>query len=69
LPPTPFQYKVFGYLKKIFEVLLQICWSGYYYLTPSGNPKNPWTKRLVDHSLASLAERHLGIIQDIDGSS
>ena len=53
---------------RTFDLMLasQICWSGYYYLTPSGNPKNPWTKRLVDHSLASLAERHLGIILDKD---
>jgi len=53
----------------VFDIMLasQICWSGYYYLTPSGNPKNPWTKRLVDHSLASLAERHLGIILDEEG--
>lgn len=50
----------------IFDIMLasQICWSGYYYLTPSGNPKSPWAKRLVDHSLASLAERHLGIVLD-----
>lgn len=54
----------------IFDIMLasQICWSGYYYLTPSGNPKNPWAKRLVDHSLASLAERHLGIILEEEGS-
>ena len=33
---------------RIFDLMLasQICWSGYYYLTPSGNPKNPWKKRL-----------------------
>jgi DNA polymerase I-like protein with 3'-5' exonuclease and polymerase domains len=55
----------------IFDIMLasQICWSGYYYLTPSGNPKNPWAKRLVDHSLASLAERHLGIVLDKEGCS
>ena len=31
---------------RTFDLMLasQICWSGYYYLTPSGNPKNPWTK-------------------------
>ena len=53
----------------IFDLMLasQICWSGYYYLTPSGSPKNPWSKRLPDHSLASLAERHLGIILEGDG--
>lgn len=51
---------------RTFDLMLasQICWSGYYYLTSSGNPKNPWKKRLVDHSLASLAERHLGIVPD-----
>ncbi len=56
---------------RTFDLMLasQICWSGYYYLTPSGNQKNPWAKRLVDHSLASLAERHLGIILDKEGSS
>jgi DNA polymerase-1 len=47
----------------------QICWSGYYYLTPSGSPKNPWKKRIPDHSLASLAERHLGIILDVEKSA
>lgn len=53
----------------IFDIMLasQICWSGYYYLTLSGNPKNPWTKRFPNHSLASLAERHLGIVLDEEG--
>jgi DNA polymerase I-like protein with 3'-5' exonuclease and polymerase domains len=53
----------------IFDLMLasQICWSGYYYLTPSGSLKNPWKKRIPDHSLASLAERHLGIILDVEG--
>jgi DNA polymerase I len=48
----------------IFDLMLasQICWSGYYYLAPSGSSKNPWKKRMPDHSLASLAERHLGIV-------
>ncbi len=55
----------------IFDLMLasQICWSGYYYLTPSGSPKNPWKKRIPDHSLASLAERHLGIILDDGGGA
>ena len=50
----------------IFDLMLasQICWSGYYYLTPSNSPKNPWKKRIPDHGLAALAERHLGIILD-----
>jgi DNA polymerase I len=50
----------------IFDLLLasQICWSGYYYLTPSNSPKNPWKKNIPDHSLAALAERHLGVILD-----
>ena len=53
----------------IFDLMLasQICWSGYYYLTPSGSPKNPWKKKIPDHSLAALAERHLGIILDGEG--
>jgi len=48
----------------LFDLMLasQICWSGYYYLTPSHSPKNPWKKSIPDHSLAALAERHLGII-------
>ena len=38
----------------IFDLMLasQICWSGYYYLTPSDSPKNPWKKRIPDHSWA-----------------
>ena len=49
--------------RNLFDLMLasQICWSGYYDLTPSGSPKNPWKKRMPDHSLAALAERHLGI--------
>ena len=55
----------------IFDLKLasQICWSGYYYLTPSGCPKNPWKKRMPDHSLSSLAERHLGVILNNDRES
>ncbi|MCX6674443.1 MAG: DNA polymerase [Methanothrix sp.] len=54
----------------IFDLMLasQICWSGYYYLTPSHSPKNPWKKSIPDHSLAALAERHLGIILDKEKS-
>jgi DNA polymerase I-like protein with 3'-5' exonuclease and polymerase domains len=56
----------------IFDLMLasQICWSGYYYLTPSGssNSKNPWKKGIPDHSLGALAERHLGIVSDCVGS-
>lgn len=53
----------------VFDLMLasQICWSGYYYLTPSGSPSNPWKKNIPDHSLASLAERHLGIVLDGQG--
>jgi DNA polymerase I len=53
----------------IFDLRLasQICWSGYYYLTPSGSPKNPWKRRMADNSLASLAERHLGITLNSEG--
>ena len=41
----------------LFDLMLasQICWSGYYYLTPSHSPKNPWKKNIPDHSLAALA--------------
>ncbi len=55
----------------IFDLRLasQICWSGYYYLTPSGSPKNPWKRRMPDHSLGSLAERHLGVILKGEGSA
>jgi len=50
--------------KNIFDILLasQLCWSGYYDLAPSKSPKNPWRKRVPDHGLQALAERHLGII-------
>ena len=53
----------------LFDLMLasQICWSGYYYLTPSNSPKNPWKKRIPDHGLAALAERHLGIILNLNG--
>jgi DNA polymerase I-like protein with 3'-5' exonuclease and polymerase domains len=39
--------------KNIFDVMLasQLCWSGYYDLVPSNSPKNPWKKRIPDHSL------------------
>jgi len=49
--------------RNLFDLMLasQICWSGYYDLTHSDSPKNPWKKRMPDHSLAALAERHLGI--------
>jgi DNA polymerase I len=52
--------------KNIFDVMLasQLCWSGYYDLVPSKSLKNPWKKRIPDHSLEALAERHLGIILD-----
>lgn len=52
--------------KNIFDVMLasQLCWSGYYDLVPSKSIKNPWKKRIPDHSLEALAERHLGIILD-----
>ena len=61
--------------KNIFDILLasQLCWSGYYDLAPSKSKKNPWRKRVPDHSLEALAERHLDVIlerggQDSDGS-
>ncbi|OPY47287.1 MAG: DNA polymerase I [Methanosaeta sp. PtaU1.Bin016] len=60
------------YAENIFDLLLasQICWSGYYELSPSSSPKNPWKKRAPDHSLAALAERHLGIrLNDVLGKS
>jgi DNA polymerase-1 len=55
--------------RNLFDLKLasQICWSGYYYLTPSHSPKNPWKKNIPDHSLSALAERHLGVI--LDGES
>ena len=55
----------------IFDLMLasQICWSGYYYLTPSHSPKNPWKKSNPDHSLDALAERHLGIVLDAELSA
>ncbi|HQE97838.1 MAG TPA: hypothetical protein PKY20_06510, partial [Methanothrix sp.] len=55
----------------IFDLMLasQICWSGYQYLTASHSPKNAWKKNNPNHSLASLAERHLGIILDGEGSA
>lgn len=54
--------------RNIFDTMLasQICWSGFYDLEPSNSPKNPWKKRIPDHSLESLAERHLGIILNED---
>ena len=50
----------------LFDLMLasEICWSGYYYLTLSHSPKNPWKKNIPDHSPAALAERHLGVILD-----
>lgn len=52
--------------KNIFYTMLasQICWAGYYDLAPSKSLKNPWKKRVPDHSLEALAERHLGIALD-----
>jgi DNA polymerase-1 len=52
----------------LFDLMLasEICWSGYYDLAFSNSPKNPWKKKPADHSLAALAERHLGIMI-IDG--
>jgi len=49
--------------KNVFDLMLasQVCWSGYYDLVLSNSPKNPWKKKLPDHSLKALAERHLGI--------
>lgn len=54
--------KLFG--RNLFDLMLatQICWSGFHYLTPSNSPKTPWKKQEPDHSLAALAERHLGIV-------
>jgi len=59
------------YACNIFDLMLasQICWSGYQYLTASNSTKNPWKKNNPNHSLASLAERHLGIILDGEGSA
>lgn len=50
--------------KNIFDIMLasKICWSGYYYLSPSNSPKNPWKKKKPEHSLEALAERHLGVV-------
>lgn len=50
----------------IFDLMIaeQICWSGYHYLMPSNSTKNPWKRNIPHHSLASLAERHLGITLD-----
>jgi DNA polymerase I len=50
--------------KNIFDILLasQLCWAGYYDLAPSKSKKNPWRKRVPDHSLEALAERHLDSI-------
>jgi len=50
--------------KNIFDIMLasQLCWSGFYDLVPSKSVKNPWKKRIPDHSLEALAERHLGIV-------
>jgi DNA polymerase I-like protein with 3'-5' exonuclease and polymerase domains len=50
--------------KNIFDIQLasQLCWAGYYDLAPSKSPKNPWKKRVPDHSLEALAERHLGVL-------
>jgi len=50
--------------KNIFDIMLasKICWSGYYFLSPSNSPKNPWKKRKPEHSLEALVERHLGVV-------
>lgn len=52
--------------RNIFDTMLasQICWAGFYNLVPSKSSKNPWKKRIPDHSLEALAERHLDIILD-----
>lgn len=42
----------------------QVCWAGVYNLVPSKSPKNPWKKKVPDHSLEALAERHLDVILD-----
>jgi hypothetical protein len=60
------------YACNIFDLMLasQICWSGYYHLTPFGSHGHPWKKNIPDHSLASLAERiHLALVDLSDGSS
>jgi len=48
----------------LFDLMLasEICWGGYYDLTLSLSPKNPWKKKPPDQSLSALAERHLGIM-------
>jgi len=48
----------------LFDLMLasQICWSGYYDLTPSNSKKSSWKKKPPDNSLAALAERHLGAV-------
>jgi DNA polymerase I len=50
--------------RNLFDLMLasQICWSGFHYLAPSNSPKTPWKKQEPDHSLAALADRHLGIV-------
>ena len=52
--------------QNIFDTLLasQVCWAGFYNLVPSKSPKNPWKKKVPDHSLEALAERHLDILLD-----
>jgi DNA polymerase-1 len=43
----------------------QVCWSGYYTLIPAPKAKkSPWKRDSVEHSLRSLARRHLGIEMD-----
>ncbi|MGA9098842.1 MAG: DNA polymerase, partial [Methanotrichaceae archaeon] len=53
-------------VQNIFDTMLasQVCWAGFYNLVPSKSPKNPWKKKVPDHSLEALAERHLDILLD-----
>lgn len=50
--------------RNIFDTMLasQLVWAGYYDLVVSRSIKNPWKKRVPEHSLDALAERHLGIV-------
>lgn len=48
--------------RNIFDTMLasKLVWAGYYDLVASRSIKNPWKKRVPEHSLEALAERHLG---------
>lgn len=50
--------------RNIFDTILasQLVWAGYYDLVASRSIKNPWKKRVPEHSLEALAERHLDIV-------